>query len=116
MTKQEAYNNLLDLIKKHDAASKINGKSMNVEKAQGFAEMIKLADYLFPNMEIEINSLFDNTTPVHSITIYDESFGINQLNKEKYFNLIQLADNVTIYSEEEDKCSISFNIEGIWEE
>jgi len=113
----EAMDLLIQSIDKSFEQLKIKGTNFSQEKADKYVQISVLCQILFKgeptNAKIEVEEP-TNEKPFVGVKVYMDEFELGEKNKKSFNELINLADDVIFYGEEEDYFHISFYVYDIW--
>jgi len=117
--KQQAYNELLQIIARAQESILIKGTEFSQEKYDRYTKVAVLCMELFKSELAKANITIDEVTnnkPYFGTTVYTDVFEVNAENKDKFVELINLADEAIFYGDEENWFHMTFYINNIWEE
>jgi len=117
---QEAYEAIMQMFEDFEEAAKINGKIFHQDAADRYDKIAVLCYKLFKGeptnaKKIEIERP-TNEKPFVGVIVHMDCFAVSKENKSDFFELLQLADDIVFYGDEEDYFHISFYVNDIWTE
>jgi hypothetical protein len=116
---KDTYENLLRIIDDVENSAKINGKHFSQLKLDRYNEISFLCALLFSKEPTKARITVEEPTrekPFTCIRVCVDAFELDQDNKAKFIELINLADNVIFYGTEQNYFDISFYVNDIWTE
>ena len=117
---QEAYEAIMQMFEDLENAEKIDGKVFHEEEADRYDQIAVLCYRVFKsNYADEAKIKIERPTnekPFVGVTVYMECFELCQQNKTDFIELIQLADEVIFYGDEEHYFHMTFYVHDIWTE
>ena len=117
---KQAYAELIRIIENCQNTAKINGKTLNKEEADRYFKIAHLCVSLFKNKQTDAKKIeIEEPTkekPFVGVTVYMDAFELSTKNKNEFNELIQLADEIIFYGDEENYFHMTFYVNDIWAE
>ena len=118
-SRKQSYEGLVNFLEEYINSDKIKEKVFHMEENNRYKKIGALCTKLFQynptNARLEIEKP-SSDKPFVRVTVYMDEFELNASNKLDFIELIQLADEIIFYGDEEDYFHIAFYVDDIWTE
>lgn len=116
---KQAYEELMQIITEAQNSIKINGTKFSQDDNDRYSKVALLCISLFKGEPTNAKITVDEVTsekPFVGVTVFMDTFELNTDNKADFVELIQLADEIIFYGDEENFFHMTFYVNNIWTE
>ena len=116
---EQAYDELMQIFTDAEESIKIKGRNFSQQNLDRYNEISTLCAILFIGVPVKGRIEIEEPTsdkPYVGVTIYMDVFELNISNKAKFIELINLADEIVFYGDEENYFQMTFFVKDIWKE
>jgi len=114
---KQAYDELMQIITEAQDSFKKNGKVFSQDDNDRYNKVALLCISLFKgnptNAHIKVDKV-SSKKPFVGVTVYMDTFELNVGNKEDFIELVNLADEIIFYGDEENFFHMTFYVKDKW--